>query len=668
VNATALPCVVPLHWSGADGGAWSLGERPLGTATATATRLDARTLQAVGARSAEERLRQVPGMVLVQHGSEGKGYQYFLRGFDAVHGADLLLRVEGIPLNELSHVHAQGYLDLGLLVGEAMQGVTVQRGPFDVAQAPFAMAGSVDIALGLDEADRGWRAGVTLGTTWRRRLLLSWAPEDPRSDAFAAVEVVRDDGFGQNRALDRVVANARAPLVRTPHHRLDLLVLGGHAAFGLPGTVRNEAVRQGELGFLDSHDLAMRGTSTQLVGALHHRAGLGRHRLHAKAWSGWRDSALTENFTGFLRNPVQGDRRRQTHRAARWGVDGGWEAPLAPAWVLRSGAGARGDALAQTEQDVDQALEPFATRRNLQAHPVLLHTLAGATWTPHARVQVEGGGRLDAIAARVDDRLEGTGGGGADVVVSPRGVVRWQALPALALVTGAGTGVRPPEVRAWTDLDPGRLGLGEDVQGTGRPAFTRSRSVDAGVDWQPAAMWRVQAAGFGTWIDREQLFDHVSGLSLELNPTRRLGGEVMVEARHLTWLVLQGDLTRTDARFTGSGRPVPLVSPWVGGLRGMLTHPAGWRAGARLLGLAPRPLPHGATGSTLLMLDLHAGWHRPGFRVDLEVENALNRELREGEYHYASHWRPGEAPSLIPVLHTTAGTPVQARLTLTVLR
>lgn len=39
-------------------------------------------------RNAEDLLRSTPGLSLVQHGSEGKGHQFFLRGFDAGHGSD----------------------------------------------------------------------------------------------------------------------------------------------------------------------------------------------------------------------------------------------------------------------------------------------------------------------------------------------------------------------------------------------------------------------------------------------------------------------------------------------------------------------------------------------------------------------------------------------------
>jgi hypothetical protein len=67
----------------------------------------------------------------------------------------------------------------------------------------------------------------------------------------------------------------------------------------------------------------------------------------------------------------------------------------------------------------------------------------------------------------------------------------------------------------------------------------------------------------------------------------------------------------------------------------------------------------------LLLTDATLGYHWAWLRVDLELENFLGLRLREGEYHYASHWRAGEPASQIPVLHYVAGPPFNARLSVT---
>jgi hypothetical protein len=64
----------------------------------------------------------------------------------------------------------------------------------------------------------------------------------------------------------------------------------------------------------------------------------------------------------------------------------------------------------------------------------------------------------------------------------------------------------------------------------------------------------------------------------------------------------------------------------------------------------------------MIALDATLGYAWRWLRVELELENLLSRRLREGEYHFASHWRPGLEPSRIPVVHYVAGPPLNARL------
>jgi hypothetical protein len=120
-----------------------------------------------------------------------------------------------------------------------------------------------------------------------------------------------------------------------------------------------------------------------------------------------------------------------------------------------------------------------------------------------------------------------------------------------------------------------------------------------------------------------------------------------------------------DARFVDSENPIPMAPTAFGSARAVLGSQVGPRAGLRFLGVLPRPLPNGATSSTLTRVDLTAGYHWPVWRIELEVENLLNQRIREGEYHFTSHWQPDSRPSALPVLHYVAGPPIDARLTLT---
>ena len=71
----------------------------------------------------------MPGLFAVQHAGGGKANQYFVRGFDADHGTDVALAIDGVPVNMVSHAHGQGYADLHYLIPETVSSVDVRKGP-----------------------------------------------------------------------------------------------------------------------------------------------------------------------------------------------------------------------------------------------------------------------------------------------------------------------------------------------------------------------------------------------------------------------------------------------------------------------------------------------------------------------------------------------------------
>ncbi|MCB0298448.1 MAG: Plug domain-containing protein, partial [Calditrichaeota bacterium] len=73
-------------------------------------------------RSAQDMLQMAPGLIIAQHAGGGKAEQIFLRNFDADHGTDVALSVDGIPVNMVSHGHGQGYADMHFLIPDVVDG------------------------------------------------------------------------------------------------------------------------------------------------------------------------------------------------------------------------------------------------------------------------------------------------------------------------------------------------------------------------------------------------------------------------------------------------------------------------------------------------------------------------------------------------------------------
>jgi len=83
-------------------------------------------------------------MLITQHSGDGKANQYFTRGFNLDHGTDFAFSMDGVPVNEDSNAHGQGYSDLNFMIPELVKSVNYTKGPFNVEVGDFATAGSAN--------------------------------------------------------------------------------------------------------------------------------------------------------------------------------------------------------------------------------------------------------------------------------------------------------------------------------------------------------------------------------------------------------------------------------------------------------------------------------------------------------------------------------------------
>ncbi len=93
--------------------------------------------------SAQDLMRLVPGLFLGQHQGGGIAEHIFFRGFDADHGTDVNVSVDGMPLNLVSHAHGQGFADLHFLIPELVSHYEFGKGPYYADHGDFTTAGYV---------------------------------------------------------------------------------------------------------------------------------------------------------------------------------------------------------------------------------------------------------------------------------------------------------------------------------------------------------------------------------------------------------------------------------------------------------------------------------------------------------------------------------------------
>ncbi|MEM7151978.1 MAG: TonB-dependent receptor [Myxococcota bacterium] len=640
--------------------------------SATSHRVDAATIRTTPKRTAEDLMRLVPGMLVVQHGNQGKGYQYYIRGFDAVHGSDVEVLVDDVPINERSNVHAHGYLDMSFVIPEVVQSLEVKKGSVRLEQGAFATAGTVEYALGVPRGLRGTTLGYEFGSTGRHRATVVHAPEGRGKESFLAVSAFSDQGYGENRQAQGVSTLAKARLWGGAGAWVDVLSGVYAARFGLPGTIRLDDYKRGRVGFYDAYVHDTSGESARALAAVNAGVERDRGRLSITVHAQVRRLSLDENFTGWLGTASDfrgdarseyGDRNLQRQDEGRGGLR------LHGQWSVHERVDLRLEGHWHAGL-IDQQIDALTDRgaiwtvdQDLRIHQHELGLGPGIRWRALPWLRLEGGARIEGVHTRVVDRRQaGDSFGGTQVALVPRFAAqallgsRWQ------LFAAYGRGYRPPEARAYTL--PEEVPEDEDLDRFrgGEPRMTLADNAEVGARWTPGNLVDVGAAAFGTLIGRESVFDHVSGFNIEQGATRRWGVEADVQIRPTAWLGMGASIVYSHARFAATGEPIPGAPPLIAQVNGTLMHPKGVRAGLRGLVMGRRPLSYGATAGALATVDASVGYQWRWLGLDLSVDNVMGTRWRDGEYHFASYWDRSQPPSSLPTIHFVAGPPRMVRL------
>ncbi|MGZ0018859.1 TonB-dependent receptor domain-containing protein [Nitrosomonas sp. wSCUT-2] len=139
-----------------------------------------------------EILETVPGLIATQHSGEGKANQFFLRGFNLDHGTDFLTQIEGVPVNQLSHAHGQGWTDVNFLIPELVESIEFRKGNYFADTGDFSSAGSANIRYSNRLPQNMLR--FTGGSFDYYRGLIAGSGQLSKGNLLYAGEIVHNDG------------------------------------------------------------------------------------------------------------------------------------------------------------------------------------------------------------------------------------------------------------------------------------------------------------------------------------------------------------------------------------------------------------------------------------------------------------------------------------------
>ncbi len=593
-------------------------------------------------------LHLVPNLVVGLHEGGGKAPQYMLRGFDADHGADLAMFVDGIPINEVSHVHGIGYLDLHFLIPELIESVDARKGAYAAEDGSSATAGSIRMTL-RSTAPKSEVSGSFGSYNTRRGLAIFTTPLAGGS-IVAAFEAQGTDGFTVAGQSHRVNAQTKLalPLGR---NTLEVLAMYYAGSWYAPGLLPERAVLDGEIPVFGAFNPTDGGSSSRLLTAATLTTPLANGSWRNQLYVQHKSLELFHDFTGFTDDPLNGDQIAQIESRTTLGGESAvkWTSQLPGEMTLRSriGVQVRNDAISP------ELWHTTARQLREQVYGLAMTQTSGGLYGDEelqltAKLSLRAGLRLDETLFVVHDLHAVTGQPDASgqrlaLVPSPKASLLYKFTDDVQLFFDYGNGFRLPHARAA--VAPGFTGI----------AASKGAEVGLRTFWLAR---KLELTGVAWWMDTDHdvAFDADAGANIEIGPARRYGGEVAVRVKPLIWLHADVDASYTWAHARDTGLPLARAPQLLLSGNAIAQHPSGIFTTARVRYVGAYPLDDvgGHLSQPYAVTDAVVGWQNERWGTTLQVANLFDVAWRDSEYFYTSrlkneplavddvHFRPGE--------------------------
>ncbi|NNG22870.1 TonB-dependent receptor [Telluria aromaticivorans] len=586
-----------------------------------------------------ELLEATPGLIASQHSGEGKANQFYLRGFNLDHGTDLATWVDGMPVNQRSHAHGQGWTDLNFLIPELVTRLDYRKGPYSAAEGDFSSAGKASVAY----ANRlvAPLASVTLGQDNFARSVIAGSPEAAGGNLLYALELMKNDGPWTRpdgyRKINAVLRYSRGYEnngwhVAAMHYR-------GH--WNATDQVPLRAVASGRLGRFDALDLSDGGEAqrSSLSGAWRRTTQETATSLSAYVIRNRLD--LYSNFTYFLNDPVNGDQFSQPDRRVTTGLDASHTWHLLSKGALTSdmtvGLQAQHDNIFNGLYDT-RARQRLATTRedHIVETSAALYAENATKWSEALRTVV--GVRANAYRFRVDGDRPENAGRASDSLLTPSLSVAYGPWKSTELYFNYGHGFHSNDARGTVaSVDPKTL---DPVERT--PGLVRSRGMELGLRTVAIPKMETTLSLYHLEFDSELTYIGDAGNTEAGDPSRRVGIELSNSYRINKWVTANVDAAYAHARSRGgnpAGDRIPGAVEGVAQLGLSVDRAGPWSGALRLRYFGPRPLIEDDSVRSQASVTLNG---RIGYRIgkDLRLElegfNLGNRRDSAIDYYYAS--------------------------------
>jgi hypothetical protein len=668
-------------------------QRPFTAASSKAIReFDLKTRPA---RTSQDLLMLVPGLYIAQHAGGGKAEQIFMRGFDADHGTDVGIDVDGIPVNMVSHGHGQGYADLHFLIPELVDGMTVYKGPYFAPFGNFGTAGSVTFRT-IDHPEHNLvKVEGGMFSTAKLTSILKIPVPGAQQSAYLAGQFGTTNGpFESPQGFNRFNLFGKFHTHINNESALRFTIGAFSSAWDASGQIPERAVENGYITRWGGIDDLEGGTTGRYNASLDYifKRGVDRD-FQLQAYVSKYDFKLFSNFTFFLNDSINGDMIEQADYRTIYGINAKYSIRQTIGSVVsitKAGGQFRID-------DIDLQLwhSPDRIRKSARSQSDVLENNA-ALWLEqdfifNEKWKLQLGLRGDYFTFNVNDHMDilpadstelpHASGYAQEGILSPKINLVFTPVPSVDLFLNAGSGFHSNDARniiiaermgslvskyreeglSETEIEEKLLSQNFDPEKVNIKTLPRAVGAEMGakIQWTPNILFLIS-----TWylrLEEELVFVGDEGTTEISGATERYGLDFEGRFQFTNWLWADVDLNLARAFYVNEpngANYVPLAPRFTsqGGLNMQL--PSGLSMSVRYRYVGDRPANEDNTVTALghFIPSIYASYQLGKIRFFAQVENIFNAEWNEAQFDTESRLSFETGP--VSELHYTPGNPV----------
>lgn len=624
-------------------------------------------------KSAQDLLRLVPGLFIAQHMGGGKAEQIFLRGFDADHGTDVNITVDGMPVNMVTHAHGQGYADLHFLIPETVSSYDFGKGPYYADKGDFTTAGFVAYKTKQSLTENSIKLEAGRYNTYRLMgmfNIFNTLNKPNGQSLYIAGENLYSDGgpFELPEHFKRFNLFGKFVKKFGDNNTFTTSISTFHSKWRSGGEIPDRALDEGyvnsRFGFIDSGQGGLTNRSNlilKVVSNLHNN-----WQLENQAYLTRYDFSLVSNFTFFNYFPDTGDEFRQREKRTL----AGYNLKLSRTTDLNSiivstdaGIGLRHDHISPLEMDHTRGgkfigLFSLDKASELNINGWLNGTFQYKRWVLNTGLRFDyfhfRSQNLVAINNKISQQVD-------KEIICPKINLTYNFSSQLQLYAKAGKGFHSNDARIV-------------IPNSNLSVLPAAYGIDIGINWKPVDKIFINAAAWYLYLKQEFVFgqdlsDQLDGPVSPSGRTVRTGIDCSIRYQITSWLFASLNANVAHPRYIDSLKDHNYIelAPTFTSTAAIDFHlKNGLYGGISYRYLHDRP---GNTDNTLtargyFITDLTVNYRHKYYELGLSVENLFNSVWDESQIAYTTRLKNETVP--VEQISYTPGVPFYPKFKLTV--